>query len=87
MSLEEDQAALRRTLDAEYRLHHFLLKNKLMFMYVGGRYTEDRFISMFDDQPDGSTLINEEYDGLLRAIVACVLSPINEPPKTLHEER
>lgn len=57
---------LRARYNAERRVHRLLRKHKLFFFYVGAYANHDRVIPMYND--DG--LINDEYDGILREIVA-----------------
>ena len=59
----------------ERRLQRFLQKQKLLFVRVGARFSEDRVISTATEV-DGATRSNREYNALIRDIVACVLGSV-----------
>ena len=68
----------------ERRLQRFLQKQKLLFVRVGARFTEDHVISTLTEV-DGATRSNREYSALIRDIVACVLG--DPPSKEVHDEK
>ncbi len=66
-------AAHRELLDAERRAHEFFRDNKIMFIKVGAFAREDRIVPMYASDAVGNvTGIDDEYDGILQALVAAI---------------